>query len=161
MIRSFAAALFVTAAFSANAQSWSVDTSCVVRSPKVDGQVSLQVQSATIETESSKTERLYVRFDSSEKLSDGSADFKGATLEIPGFLKLEDLIVRGAISRDNYQITVGLAKIDRKVLDAISSGAEARLTLPTPEGAKTLSVALDGSGLAIRKLRECGVIDPH
>lgn len=153
-----AAGLMLVAATAAQSQSslWPLNTICSVTAPAEAGQVQLTILASVSESaDGSKTERMYVRFTTSEKLSDVATTFTGAKLAVSNTLESTDATITGGPAGSNYVVTVAFPVIDQAVLKAISNGSDIAVTLPTADGDKVLSTTLKGSGLAARKLRQC------
>ncbi len=158
MKRILAAGFMAIIATAAQAQSaaWSVSNTCSVTSSLEPDQVQLSVQTVVSEKpDGSKGEAMYVRFVSTEKLSDAATTFIGAKLEISGALDALEVPAIGGPSGNNYVVTITFSGVDQKLIKAMSAGNEARLSLPTSDGERVLSKVLQGSGLAMRKLRQC------
>lgn len=158
MKRILAAGFMAMIATAAQAQSepWSVSNSCSVASSSEPDQVQLSVQTAMSEKpDGSKGAIMFVRFTSANKLSDGATTFTGAKLEIPGALEPIEVTTSGNVSGSNYVVTVTFNEIDQRILKAISSGNDVKLTLPGADGDRVVSKVLQGSGAAMRKLRQC------
>lgn len=157
-MRAVATAILLTIATAGHAQAdaWRLNSSCGASSPASPDQVQLSVVTYAASDENGKSgEQLHVRMRAPEKLFDTSMSFEGGKLEVPGTIERTDLKVQGAPNGDGYLFTVVFAEVDGKILDAISTGAEIQMTVPTPGGEKVLTRALEGSGVAIRKIRQC------
>jgi hypothetical protein len=137
-------------------QAWTTSQTCVATAPASEsGQPQLSFLAVAQTNEAGeRTSGQQMRLQTSTALLANGEKLAGVTISVPDQKDFSDLEAVGVV-RGNTNVVAIIVPMEANLLQVMSRGSSAVVTLPLAAGSQTFTFDLAGSGKAMKQLRPC------